>query len=171
MTNSEWMDSLTRPSKAMSAALTLLGSWIVFLTVVNISIGAYSEGRKVLWIDFLTGVRESSTTDMALVMDDMLFGLVGLVIIGLGARGMNTTHESGFLGWLSGLPKCVVGSLFSSEGGSNKLVSSWLVALGVVFYLIWSVMENTWVDPGVYSVAVVLVSFGVGMGLLESSSN
>jgi len=32
-------------------------------------------------------------------------------------------------------------------------------------------MENTWVDPGVYSVAVVLVSFGVGMGLLESSSN
>ena len=158
------------PSKVMSFALTLLGSWIVFLTVVNISIGAYSEGRKVLWIDFLTGVRESSTTDMALVMDDMLFGLVGLVIIGLGARGMNTTHESGFVGWLSGLPKCVVGSLFSSEGGSNKLISSWLVPLEC-FYLIWSVMENTWVDPGVYSVAVVLVSFGVGMGLLESSSN
>ena len=171
MTNSEWMDSLTRPSKVMSAALTLLGSWIVFLTVVNISIGAYSEGRKVLWIDFLTGVRESSTTDMAFVMDDVLFGLVGLIIIGLGARGMNVTHKSGFLGWLSGLPKCIVSSLFSSEGGSNKLMSSWLVALGVFFYLIWSIMENTWVDPGVYSVAVVLVSFGVGVGLLESSSS
>ena len=171
MTDSEWMDSLTRPSKVMSVALTLLGSWIVFLTLVNISIGAYSEGRKVLWIDFLTGVRESSTTDMAFVMDDILFGLVGLVIIVLGARGINTTHESGFLGWLSGLPKCIVGSLFSSEGGSNKLISSWLVALGVTFYLVWSIMENTWVDPGVYSVAVVLVSFGIGMGLLESSSN
>ena len=171
MTNSEWMESLTRPSKVMSAALTLLGSWIVFLTVVNISIGAYSEGRKVLWIDFFTGVRESSTTDMAFVMDDVLFGLVGLIIIGLGTRGMNVTHESGFLGWLSGLPKCVLSSLFSSEGGSNKLISSWLVALGVIFYLIWSIMENTWVDPGVYSVAVVLVSFGVGLGLLESSSN
>ena len=65
MADSEWMNSLTRPSKALSAALTLLGSWIVFLTFVNIAIGAYSEGRKVLWIDFLTGVRESSTTDMA----------------------------------------------------------------------------------------------------------
>lgn len=171
MTNSEWMDSLTRPSKVASAALTLLGSWIVFLTVVNISIGAYSEGRKVLWVDFLTGVRESSTTDMAFVMDDFLFGLVGLVIIGLGARGMNATHESGFVGWLVGLPKCVVGSLFSSEGGSNKLISGWLIAIGVIFYLVWSVMENTWVDPGVYSVSVVLVSFGVGMGLLESSSD
>ena len=171
MTNSEWMDSLTRPSKVMSAALTLLGSWIVFLSAVNISIGAYSEGRKVLWIDFFTGVRESSTTDMAFVMDDVLFGLVGLIIIGLGARGLNATHESGFLGWLSGLPKCIVNSLFSSEGGSNKLISSWLVALGVIFYLIWSITENTWVDPGVYSVAVVLVSFGVGVGLLESSSS
>ncbi|MAU85490.1 MAG: hypothetical protein CMA21_02635 [Euryarchaeota archaeon] len=171
MADSEWMNSLTRPSKALSAALTLLGSWIVFLTVVNVVIGAYSEGRKVLWIDFLTGVRESSTTDMAFVTDDILFGLIGLAIIGLGARGMNTTHESGFVGWLRGLPKCVVGSLFSSEGGTNHLISSWLVALGVIFYVVWSMNENTWVDPGVYSVAVVLISFGVGMGLLESSSN
>ena len=92
MTDSEWMDSLTRPSKTASAALTLLGSWIVFLTVVNISIGAYSEGRKVLWIDFFTGVRDSSTTDMAFVIDDGMFGLVGLAVIGLGARGMNNIH-------------------------------------------------------------------------------
>lgn len=171
MTDSEWKDSLTRPSKAISAALTLLGSWIVFLTVVNISIGAYSEGRKVLWVDFLTGVREASTTDMAFVMDDILFGFIGLLVIGMGARGINKTHESGFVGWLGGLPKCVAESLFSSEGGSSKLISSWLVALGLIFYLVWSIMENTWVDPGVYSVAVVLVSFGVGMGLLDSSSN
>ena len=81
MTDSEWMDSLTRPSKTASAALTLLGSWIVFLTVVNISIGAYSEGRKVLWIDFFTGVRDSSTTDMAFVIDDGMFGLIGIIII------------------------------------------------------------------------------------------
>ena len=171
MADSEWMDSLTRPSKTASAALTLLGSWIVFLTVVNISIGAYSEGRKVLWIDFFTGVRDSSTTDMAFVIDDGMFGLVGLAIIGLGARGMNNIHQSGFSGWLRDLPSCIIGGLLSSEGGSNKLISSWLIALGVLFYLVWSVVENTWVDPGVYSVAAVLVSFGVGMGLLEESAN
>ena len=171
MTDSEWMDSLTRPSKTVSAALALLGSWIVFLAVVNVSIGAYSEGRKVLWIDLFTGVRDSSTTDMALVIDDGMFGFIGLAIIGLGAMGMNNTHESGFSGWIRGLPSCIVGCLFSSERSTNELISSWLVALGVLFYLAWSVMEYTWVDPGVYSVAAVLVSFGVGIGLLEESSN
>ena len=48
------------------------------------------------------------------------------------------------------------------------MISSWLVAIGVLFYVLWSAMENTWVDPGVYSVKPVLVSFGVGLGLLES---
>ena len=51
------------------------------------------------------------------------------------------------------------------------MVSSWLVAIGVLFYVLWSAMENTWVDPGVYSVAAVLVSFGVGLGLLEEAEN
>ena len=165
------MTSLTRPSKTLSAALTLLGSWVVFLTVVNLVIGAYSEGKKVLWLEFFSGVRDPSTTDMAFILDDAVFGLIGLIIIAVGARGMDKLHDSGFVGWLTGLPRCIMECLFSSDQGSNKLVSSWLVALGVLFYVVWSVMENTWVDPGVYSVASVLVSFGVGMGLLEESES
>ena len=171
MSESEWMKSLTRPSKTLSAALTLLGSWAVFLTVVNIAIGAYSEGKKVLWIEFFSGVRDPSTSDMAFVMDDAIFALLGLALIGLGARGINKIHDSGFIGWLSGLPSCIVECLLSSERGSGKLLASWLVAVGVLFYILWSVLENTWVDPGVYSVAAVLVSFGVGMGILEESGN
>ena len=46
MSESEWMSSLMRPSKTLSAALALLGSWVVFLTIVNLVIGAYSEGKK-----------------------------------------------------------------------------------------------------------------------------
>ena len=93
MSESEWMSSLMRPSKTLSAALALLGTWAVFLTIVNLVIGAYSEGKKVLWIDFFSGTRDPSTTEMAFVMDDALFGLVGLLLIGLGARGLNKIHD------------------------------------------------------------------------------
>jgi len=171
MSESEWMSSLMRPSKTLSAALALLGSWVVFLTIVNLFIGAYSEGKKVLWIDFFSGTRDPSTTEMAFVMDDALFGLVGLLLIGLGARGLNKIHDSGFVGWLTGLPSCISESLLSSDRGATKMVSSWLVAIGVLFYVLWSAMENTWVDPGVYSVSAVIVSFGVGIGLLEEAEN
>ena len=94
---------------------------------------------------------------------------VGLLLIGLGARGLNKIHDSGFVGWLTGLPSCIAESLLSSDRGATKMISSWLVAIGVLFYVLWSAMENTWVDPGVYSVAAVLVSFGVGLGLLEEA--
>ena len=61
--------------------------------------------------------------------------------------------------------------LLTFDGGFKKMASSWLVALGVLFYTIWSVTESTWVDPGVYSVAIVLVSFGVGIGILSESES
>ena len=169
MSESEWMSSLMRPSKTLSAALALLGSWAVFLTILNLVIGAYSEGNKVLWIEFFTGTRDPSTTEMAFVMDDALFGLIGLLLIGLGARGLNKIHDSGFIGWLIGLPGCITEGLLSSKSGARRMIASWLVAIGVLFYFLWSAMENTWVDPGVYSVAAVLVSFGVGIGLLEEA--
>ena len=105
MSESEWMSSLMRPSKTLSAALALLGTWIVFLTIVNLVIGAYSEGKKVLWIDFFSGARDPSTTEMAFVMDDALFGLVGLLLIGLGARGLNKIHDSGCLLYTSPSPR------------------------------------------------------------------
>ena len=162
---------MMRPSKTLSAALALLGTWVVFLTVVNLAVGAYSVGKKVLWIEFFSGVRDPSTSDMSFVMDDAVFGLVGVVLIAIGARGLNKIHDSGFVGWLTGLPNCVLESLLSSEKGSRKMMASWLVALGVLFYVSWSVLENTWVDPGVYSVAAVLVSFGVGLGLLDEAEN
>ena len=89
MSDSTWMESLTRPSKTGSAAAILLGSWIIVLTLVNISQGAYSEGRKVLWMKFVSGVKDSSTTDMAFVLDDAIFGSIGVAIFAIGVMGLN----------------------------------------------------------------------------------
>ena len=171
MSESTWMESLTRPSKTLSASAVLLGAWLALLTIVNLTQGAYSEGRKVLWMKFLTGVKNSSTTDMSFVADDAIFGALSVAILAAGVLGLNKTHEGGFASWMSGLPTCIMTRLLVFDGGFNKLASSWLVALGVLFYLIWSVNESTWVDPGVYSVAVVLISFGVGIGVLSESES
>ena len=171
MSESTWMESLTRPSKTLSASAILLGSWIGLLTVVNLTQGAYSEGRKVLWIKFLTGIKEASTTDMSFVADDAIFGVFGVAIFAAGVLGLNGSHEGGFSSWMSGLPSCIMSRLLTFDGGFKKMASSWLVASGVLFYTIWSVTESTWVDPGVYSVAIVLVSFGVGIGILSESES
>jgi len=171
MSDSTWMESLTRPSKTASAAAILLGSWVIVLTLVNLSQGAYSEGRKVLWMKFISGVKDSSTTDMAFVLDDAIFGALGAAVFVMGVMGLNKTHEGGFSAWASGLPTCVMSCLLTFDGGFRKLGASWLVATGVIFYVIWSISESTWVDPGVYSVAVVLISFGVGIGILTESES
>lgn len=36
-----------------------------------------------------------------------------------------------------------------------------LVILGLSFYVSWSILYNTWIDPGLYSVTVILVVFGI----------
>ena len=52
--NDHWMTALLRPSITLSSGAFFLGCWMMLLTIINISIGAYSEDAKVLWIGFFT---------------------------------------------------------------------------------------------------------------------
>ena len=54
-------------------------------------------------------------------------------------------------------------------GGMVRIVASWMVLIGLAFYTIWSLMNTTWVDPGVYSVMIALVSLGIGLHWVEDS--
>ena len=49
-------------------------------------------------------------------------------------------------------------------------MASWMIVIGVMFYLSWSFINTTWVDPGVYAVMVILMSFGVGIHTLEDAA-
>jgi len=164
MQESEWGSALTRPSSTASSAAVLFGVWVLFLTTVNLFSGAYSSGIKVLWIGFITG--DSAASNIAhdgfeVVADDIVFGLIGVVLLSLGAMGMGKAVEGGFSAWVNGIPQGVIASsLFSPDAGINRTIASWLIALGVGFYLYWSSMYTTWVDPGVYAVMIVMVSFG-----------
>jgi len=172
---SEWGSALTRPSSTASSAAILLGAWVLLLTIVNLFSGAYSSGIKVLWIGFITG--DSAASNIAhdgfeVAPDDIIFGLIGVALLVLGARGMGKAVEDGFSAWVSGIPQgAIASSLFSPDGGFNRTIASWLIALGVGFYLYWSLMNTTWVDPGVYAVMIVMVSFGFAIHTMADSES
>ena len=174
MQGTDWEESLSRPSQAMSTLAMGLGSWGILLTLVNITIGAYSPGFKVMWIGFILG--DSAASNVAhdgagLVLDDVVFALLGVALLTLGAMGIKRSFDGGVMEWFRGLASGLVAtSLMSSENGIRRTMASWLIVFGVIFYLSWSSLNATWVDPGVYAVMVILVSFGFGIHTLEDAA-
>ena len=177
MADSEWGDALTRPSGTVSGAAIVLGVWVVALTVVNLLSGAYSPGFKVLWIGFIGGnhgvdLSYIAHDGLSFVLDDAVFGLLGIALLALGSMGMGKAVDGGVGVWARGIPqRPVVSSLFSSEGGASRTLASWLIVLGVTFYLYWSAVNTTWVDPGVYAVMIVFVAFGFGIHAMADAES
>ena len=170
--DSEWMNALLRPSSTLFAGVILIGLWVLFLTAVNIVSGAYSPGHKVLWIDFLTDGVSTNTEDMGLVLDDAVFGALGVALLAAGIVGMGKSREDGFAGWyLEMSHNAIFTSLWSSKDGVVRTLASWMILAGVVFYLVWSALYTTWVDPGVYSVTIALVAFGSGLHILQTAES
>ena len=67
----------------MSTLTMVLGAWVLLLSVVNITIGAYSPGFKVMWIGFISGDSAASNVPhdgSGVVMDDMVFALLGVAL-------------------------------------------------------------------------------------------
>ena len=154
----------------------MLGVWVITLTVVNLVSGAYSPGFKVLWIGFISGEHGASNIvhdGVSVVLDDVVFGFIGVALLGLGALGMGKAVEGGIAAWAGGIPQGpVVSSLFSSEGGTSRTLASWLVLIGLTFYLYLNMfVQIAWVDPGVYAVMVVFVSFGFGIHAMADAES
>lgn len=172
--NQEWMEVLKSPSITMSVGSFLLGSWMAFLTLVNIISGVYSDGRKVNWMDFITnGPVTNSAHEIGLTFpDDVIFGIISASLIGIGVMGIGSSREDGFGGWISGLPnEPIMKSLISPNLDIVRTIASWMMLLGIVYYFGWSLRETTWVDPGVYSVMIALVAVGLGLHWIRDAES
>ena len=174
MVQTDWNEALTRPSSTVSTAALMLGSWVILLSIVNLLEGAYSPGYKVTWIGFLgLGGDAFASNDTGLVMDDVIFAIFGLLLIGAGDYGLKkvNTDSEGAISWFIGLPKSdFMNNLIKGEKMID-VVSSWLVVIGILFYVVWSIQYNTWVDPGVYSVMVSMVAFGFALHIWALAEN
>merc|ERR1739841_447416 len=111
--------------------MLLLGGWVLLLTIVNITIGAYSPGFKALWLGFLSnGSLGDVYTDhdgISVVVDDIAFGILGIILVAMGHLGMNKAIEGGTVSAIKSLPNCM-SSLFSGENGIRKTVADWMIA-------------------------------------------
>ncbi len=174
LSDNDWYSALTSPSRTASTVMLLLGGWVLLLTIVNIVVGAYSPGFKALWLGFLSngslGDVYIDHDGISVVVDDIAFGILGVVLVAVGHLGMNKAVEGGTISAIKGLPNCMSG-LFSGEHGIRKTVADWMIVFAIIFYLAWSAQYNTWVDPGVFAVSVIPFMFGFGLNMLDKAES
>jgi len=173
MVQADWNEALNRPSSTISIVALMLGVWVILLSIVNLVEGAYSPGFKVSWIGFLGFGGETFTANDSGVdlLNDGIFTLLGLSLIAGGDYGMKkaSPNSEGAISFITGLPNSnFANNLIKGEKGID-IISSWLIVIGILFYLIWSIQNNTWVDPGVYSVMISMVAFGFALGMSSNA--
>ena len=153
----------------------MVGIWALIVDIVNIVIGAYAAGQKVVWAGFVTYGTLAENTFTAhngidVSLGDIVFTIIALLILGFGVLVLNKTEEEGIIGWIKSLisPDRWM-SLFDFSRGLNVTLGSWLLVSGIIFYFAWSITNNTWVDPGVYAVCIPLIGFGSVLPMLETN--
>ncbi len=178
MTQTDWNEALNRPSTTISIVALMLGLWVILLSIVNLVEGAYSPGYKVSWIGFMGFGGESfAANNTGFVLDDAIFAIIGLLLIVAGDYGLkkantdSAENSTGAISWMLNLPNSdFMNNLVKGET-MKDILASWLVVIGILFYIIWSIQYNTWVDPGVYSVMISMVAFGFALNLSSNTES
>ena len=167
MVQTDWNEALIKPSNMISTAALMLGTWIILLSLINMfGGGAGQAGNKVAWIGFIgLGGDAFVPYEDGFILDDVIFAVTGLMLFVTGLRNADVAN------WIEknkGMD--MVNNLISGKNG-KEIISSWLVVIGVSFYIIWSIQNDTWVDPGVYSVMISMVAFGIALNINSRVEN
>ncbi len=178
MTQTDWNEALNRPSTTISIVALMLGLWVILLSIVNLVEGAYSPGYKVSWIGFMGfGGEAFAKNDTGFVLDDAIFAIIGLLLIVAGDYGLRKANvdsagnTNGAMSWILDIPNSDFMKNLVKGETMRDMLASWLVVIGILFYIIWSMQNNTWVDPGVYSVMISMVAFGFALNLSSNIEN
>ncbi|MDP6856901.1 MAG: hypothetical protein QGH13_05160 [Candidatus Thalassarchaeaceae archaeon] len=154
----------------------MTGIWALIVNVVNIAIGAYAAGQKVVWAGFVSYGNFADNTFTAhngveISPGDIVFTIIGVLILAFGILILQRTEEGGVISWFSSFVSPNRWKpLFDFSDGLNVTIGTWLLISGVIFYFAWSIANNTWVDPGIYAVSIPLIGFGTVLPMLEKES-
>lgn len=164
MVQSSWKDEVTKPSRFLSVVSFCIGTWLAFVSLINIAFGAFAPGQKIEWLGFIDGSSLSEAysahSSISVGLGDVLALVAATILIVIGARGIESS--SGLRTFLHSLiqrPR----KMMNSDGELSLIVANWMVVGGILFYVIWSSINTTWVDPGVYSVSIVMIAGGLGI--------
>ncbi|MGY8701197.1 MAG: hypothetical protein ACKVHH_00645 [Candidatus Poseidoniales archaeon] len=172
-----FINSILNPGRTISIWFFVLGAWILLVGILNVLVMAHPTG-KISWVAFLslgTIGGDILFTDPKYgqgfhIIGDGAFLTMGLVLIGLGSKGINTHFEGGMAAWLKNLfvNDYWPAMMNAEDGGWRKTFSSWLLAIGIIFYFYWGFAHTGWIDPGVYSVAAALIGFAIALAVMPA---
>ena len=167
------MSAILNPSRGVSLWFIALGTWGLFLAILNI-LGQAHPSYHWSWGGLLTfettnAAFELKSDGIQFVASDFVFmSFCGLII----ALGLKTiASEDG------GIPAFAKSLIMNdtwpsladpSHKGWSMFAAAWCLLLGVVCYAYYGIVHMGWTDPGVYSVTIALLAFGFA---LKASSN
>jgi hypothetical protein len=171
------LEAMLNASPALARFAFFAGVWAVVIDIINITIGAYAAGQKVVWAGFLSMGKLADNTYVAhagngFSAGDAAFSIIAFGLLAYGIMAINHQEKDGFVGWLKGLtnPTCWK-PLVTTKAGTAATLGSWSLLVGILFYIGWSINYNTWVDPGVYAVTAPLVGFGLAFKKLNETES
>ena len=155
--------------KRISGWLFIISSWGILLWLLNILHMATPTGDKVVWASILSiglvgGDYITTNPDFRLYSDG-IFILLCLSFNALAIRGIMSNVEGGIKGWMLSVGNNFWPAIVDFSN-VRKIISVWLIILGLAFYLVAGIFYGGWVDPGVYSVTAPCVIFGWAFGKL-----
>ena len=171
MSESSWKGEVTKPSGFLSILSFCAGVWLSLVSVINILTGAFAPGQKIEWLGFFSGSTladaYSEHTSISLNSGDIVAIALSILLIFLGTKGIQSTISmDSFVQSVIQRPV----KMMDASGSMSQILSNWMVVGGFGLYIIWSMIYTTWVDPGIYSVCMVMILGGLGMEALNAVS-
>ena len=161
------LQMLIKPNRTLASWYIGLGLWGLFLAILNI-MGQIHPNYRVSWgglLSFeLTNAAFETTDEIKVVASDFIFIVLCAGVTWLGLQTMADDKEGikGF--FMSIFLNDLWNSLVSTEdGGWMRTAAAWCLVIGFDFYIIWSILYQTWIDPGVYAVSAALIAFGFAL--------
>ena len=163
-----FLELISNPSMGLSKWYIAIGAWGLVLSLLNL-IGEIHPTYRVSWgglltFELLADAFGDKDTAAAFVACDAVFMIGCGVLVALGLKSINESNEGGVASFFQSM---VINdtwpALVGGEGGMMRAIGAWCLLLGFGFYIAFSVMNQTWIDLGVYSVSVTLVAFGFAL--------
>ena len=162
---------LFSPSNTLATWYFWIGLLGLLLAVLNL-MGMIHPTYRVSWGGLLTfeymndAFGDKDTADAFVPSDAIFIAIFGGMTF-LGARSLIGDDNPGK--WLSDLvTNDWYNDLVDFEGGWNLVLGTWCMLASMVFYFYWGIMHMSWIDPGVYSIAIALMGAGIVMRMLSS---